>query len=231
MITLGYPTYNPYRPLSFDPDDPVHLEGEDVFALQNGINALQVGALVVDGVLLEETSAAIWAVQEKLSIIEDGIAGGQTQRAIALWIVRHDLNRTSDPKHWQTRRRLAKGHIQRESSYLLGNYSQPQRLDGTFDAGVTQMNTEHHALELGFDPGAAIPAMLDSVLAAYKRYGDKTRFRGDDHTEKRRWALAAGSWNAPYWANWFAGVKPDAIPSATQQIVFEQYMKEAVVYL
>lgn len=235
MITLGYPVYNPYRPLSFGSEEHPQ-EGEDVWALQCGLKGvLGDDDLHVDGILMEETSDAIWNAQEKLAITEDGVAGGQTDKAICMWIVRHTLVVTAAPRA-AVRKRLAKGHIQRESSYLLGNYS-AQRIDDdadegwSFDAGATQMNSAHHPLRLAFDPVQSIPIMLESVYKAYLDYADRSKFRGTDHSEKRRWALAAGSWNAPAFANWYAGVKPDLEPEPDQQVTFEEYMREAVVYL
>jgi peptidoglycan hydrolase-like protein with peptidoglycan-binding domain len=225
LLFTAYPAYNPYRVL-YDRSDkglPL-LQGEDVYALQKALNYFGAG-LVVDGVLGPKTGAAIWSFQERPGLVRDGKAGQATQRALALGILAGFV-----PVDTALYRLLA-GQLEHESSYLLGNYS-AKREDGTFDAGVAQRNTAHTPAGAGFDPVASINALVAQVRTAYRQYADTSQFRPHtDDPKDRRYKLAAGSWNAPAFANYYAGVQPWQVPGPTAAELFLAYIEDAAVYL
>lgn len=218
----GSPTYNPYRALAYTPAGPV-VAGEDVYALQLGLNAVGNfrNALVVDGVLGVKTSKAITAFQRKNGLTADGVAGPVTQRTIALLIgkaVKRDVDLPAG---------LPAGQLQHESGFLLGNYSRPPREDGSFDAGLTQRNSRYHDLADAFDPVDSVILLCGFVRDRYDLYSAAAPHLG----ERRRWELAAGAWNAPYYANYLAGVRPWAEPGPTARAALETYIDSVCVYL
>jgi hypothetical protein len=218
----AFPTYNPYETLAFQTP---RIRGEHVYALQHAINAVARTDLTTDGVLGPRTAGGIVAAQNVVDVEMDGKAGVVTQRALALRIARERVRQSNAVPV-----PLLKGQLQHESSFLLGNYS-PARMDGSYDAGVAQVNTAHQRPEDAFNPVWAIGRLVSNTLEAYLRFQDRTLYRGDDHSEARRWELAAGAWNAPAFANYLAGVKPWAVPSAAALDLFENYMSSVTIYL
>lgn len=211
-----YPAYSVYRTLRLlDPQ----MSGEDVYALQIGLNAVKAFnvPLVPDGVLGIKTSKAIVAVQKELRIVADGLAGQKTQEAIAQRISKIVKLEIPLPTG------LPYGQLAHESSFFLGNYS-AQRGDGSYDAGIAQMNTKYTNPKDAFHPAYSIRTLCQHVYGSYQRYSSVT-------DKRRRWELAAGSWNAPYYANWLAGVKPSAEPGPTARQLLEDYMKSVTAYL
>jgi putative peptidoglycan binding protein len=217
----GYPTYSRYRSLSRV--TPMQ-HGEDVYALQIALNDVISAGLVVDGVLGDKTATAIWHAQEAYGLVMDGKAGADTQRVLAQQIL------VSTPGEEKLPAGLAFGHIEHESSWRLGNYS-VQYPNGSYDAGVVQRNTEHTPPRNGFDPVDSISALIRNTLSYYNRFSNKAVFRGSDHSERRRWALAAGSWNAPAWASYLANSRPWAVPTSAQEQTLETYMREVTTYV
>lgn len=217
----SYPIYSPYRTLALT--TPAQ-RGEDVYALQKAINAIALSGLIPDGELGPHTASALLKAQRKVGVADDGKAGVITQRAFALRILKKKLVDVDLVP------RLTEGQLQHESSFLLGNYS-PERGPMNFDAGVAQLNSTHHRLRDAFDPVHAIGLLVDTTRGAYARYSAKAKFRGSDHSERRRWALAAGAWNAPAYANWLAGVQPWAEPGPSALQTFEAYMRDVTIYL
>jgi hypothetical protein len=197
--------------------------GEDVYALQTALNYVGdfKNPIVIDGILGVKTGKAIVAVQKKLKIADDGVAGQGTQKALSLHIgkaVKKDLPAG-----------LPGGQLAHESSFLLGNYSR-QYPDGSFDAGVAQRNTNFTPPDQGFDPILSITKLCQTVSDSYKRYEGMTN-------ERRRWELAAGSWNAPAFANYLAreegATNPGgrATPGADDRVKLEQYIASVCAYL
>jgi len=214
----AYPTYNPYRGLRLT--EP-RIAGEDVYALQLALN--HVGQfkvpLTADGALGPKTSKAIEGVQRKLNLVIDGVAGPGTQRVLALRIGKEAKMETGLPPG------LPGGQIAHESSFLLGNYS-ARRPDGSYDAGVVQRNTRYHNPEDAFDPVASIRLLCGFVADRHELY------EAAGHVDERRaWELAAGAWNAPYYANWLAGVEPSAKPGPSALEALEAYIASATAYL
>ncbi len=218
------PTYNPYR-VVVDRSPNALMTGEDVFALQCGINFVNDNSvLITDGICGPKTGAAIWKVQTKLNIVSDGKAGGETQKTIALQILGAFVSREFY--------RLEYGQLEHESSWVLGNYS-PVRPDGSYDAGISQQNTAdgENSAE-AFNPVQAIAKMGALTHNAYDAYRDTSKFVGQDHSETRRLKLAGGHWNAPAYANWLAGLTFDAAkPGPTALATLETYMEEIIVYV
>lgn len=213
-----YPEYPRYRTLKLS--DP-HIVGEDVYALQLGLNRVKSDGfknpIAIDGILGPKTSKAVVAVQKELNIKADALAGQQTQKAIAQKIIKivHEQIPLAEG--------LAYGQLAHESGFILGNYS-PLRDDGSYDAGVAQRNTNYTRPIDGFHPTGSIQALCQKVYGSYQKYTSVT-------DERRRWGLAAGSWNAPYFANWYAGVSPSVEPGENAAKIFEQYIVSVTAYL
>lgn len=219
----AFPAYSRYRTLRLA--DPI-MVGADVYALQTALAALDFTPGVLDGKLGRQTSEAIVRAQQKLRVAggADGLAGGATQKALALALAHQACNRhelASGALH---------GQVEHESGFRLGNYS-PLRDDGSYDAGVAQRNTAHTPPPQGFD----VPASIDALAALVREHYDL--FAG--LPPRRRWALAQGAWNAPAFACFIAreegasGVPRGrtAQPGAAARKTFEAYVASVSTYL
>jgi hypothetical protein len=228
MFTV-WPTYNPYRVLRYDGPDVPPLVGEDVYALQRAINFLANTALAADGILGSRTGDAIGVLQVVVGFEGDNVdskAGVLTQRKADMAILdAFTIDRREDIF------RLTKGQVEHESSYIMGNKSL-QYGDGSYDAGVTQRNTRHAAPQNGFDPVESISVLLSNTRYYYSKF-NPADFRGADHSDLRRWRLAAMAWNAPAYASYLAGrpASESAVPSPTAEATLEQYGRDVSVYL
>jgi hypothetical protein len=222
-LFTGHPTYDPYRPLELR--DP-YLFGEDVFALQTALSEL-VGEIGTDGWYGEQTDHALDQFQERAGIwVPKPISGPATQNAI----VRTFISRITSVR-WRRRQML--GQIEKESSKLLGNYS-AQRENGSYDAGVTQRNTQFTPARQGFNVPLSMQALFEVVGQFYALYEDTSKFRpwsGDYGKERRRRLLAIGAWNGWAYTNYLAGVRPWAVPGPSAAAAIEAYMLDAGVYL
>lgn len=218
----SFPTYSRFRTLELQ---PTRMFGEDVYALQTALNALGFDAGAADGILGAKTDKAVQAAQTKFKLIVDGKAGGATQRTLALKVG----NRLS--KTFLVPREAAKGSLELESAFRLGNYS-PARAGGDYDAGVAQMNTAFTAPKDAFTVPFAVRALVDNT----RRHFDL--FAGVAPVQ-RRWALAQGAWNAPAYACYLAReegagqVKANmtAKPGPTALHKFEEYVGRVSKYL
>lgn len=184
----GYPTYLMREALkrSISPNPR-----EDVFALQTGLAYIGygVGASGADGLFGKATDAAVRKFQTDKKIKVDGIAGGQTQREIAIIIsqgVSVDVG-VPYPRLY--------GQEELESGFWLGICS-PQYSNGSFDAGVTQRNSDLTPIKDGF-------TVQPSILALAKRV-KKYQIMFEGLPSDRRWDLAQGTWNKPAYACWIA---------------------------
>lgn len=217
-----YPTYSVYRTLRLL--DPLQ-RGEDVFALQTALNALGFNAGEEDGIFGKTTAAAVKAAQKNFFLTVDGLAGGDTQRTLALQISDDLVRGFGVPSS------AMRGQMEHESSFRLGNYS-PLRADDTYDAGVTQRNTAHTPPPDGF----TVPDSIQALIQNTKKHYDL--FVGIS-TNHRRWALAQGAWNAPAFACYIAREEGATHvtagmtlkPSVTQRKTFEAYVSDVSVYL
>ncbi len=219
----AFPTHPRYRTLKLS--EP-RQTGLDVFALQNALKDLAYnsdpGAL--DGILGPQTAKAIKGAQTGMFITVDGLAGGGTQTAIADRLAQRVQYRLKLPNG------LLLGQLMAESGCRLGNYS-PQRADGTYDAGVAQRNTAFTPPRDGF----GVLVSIDALGVRQRAYYDK--FAGV--SGRRRWELAAGSWNAPAFASYIAreegatGVKASETsrPSDAARATLEAYMDSATALL
>jgi peptidoglycan hydrolase-like protein with peptidoglycan-binding domain len=225
-----YPDYFLYRTLKLTSP---RFQGEDVYALQTAL--VDMGMLasfdVCDGILGPQTSEAIKRAQEKLRatdavIVVDGAAGGVTQTAITRLICENHRIKYKLPKG------LPFGQCMHESSCRVGSYSPVHYNDIGYDAGVAQRNTIFTPAKEGFN----VPASIDTLGANLRKFYDK--FAGLEH-ERRRWELAAGSWNAPAFACFIAreegasGVsrRECAQPGHNARTTLERYMASATAYL
>jgi hypothetical protein len=219
----AYPTHARYRTLKLS--DP-RQTGLDVYALQNALADLgdHANPGPLDGILGPQTAKAIRAAQEGMFITVDGLAGGGTQTALARHLAARVDYRLRLPAG------LLLGQLMTESGCRLGNYS-PRRPDGTYDAGVAQRNTQFTPPRDGF----TVLASIDALGVRLRTYYD--RFAGV--AGRRRWELAAGSWNAPAFASYIAreegatGVKTSETlrPSDTARATLEAYMDSATAMM
>lgn len=201
------------------------LVGEDVYALQTALNAAGCSAGAVDGDLGPKTASAIRLFQQHEMLEIDGIAGGDTQKALALRLASYSSGKFAVPTD------ALKGQLEYESGFRLGNYS-PLRSDGTYDAGVAQRNTKFVASQEGFNA----PKSVDALASNARQFYDL--FAGVLPT-KRRWGLAMGAWNAPAYACYIARregatkvkASQTALPSPEATVTFETYVQHVSAYL
>jgi hypothetical protein len=216
-----YPSYNYFRTLRLQ--KPV-LTGEDVYALQLALRERTGADLRIDGSLGTKTEEAIVEAQGLMTIEVDGLAGQETQTRLAQYIVA-----TNEKNHSpRVPRSLAKGTIHTESGGLLGAFS-PQRNNGSYDAGIVQRNTELTDPRHGFDPIESLQVYVSRTRLYWTEF--------DGLSLVRRWALAAGSWNAPAFACFIAreeGAKGvgsfDCADPGPAREVFEQYVQSVSAY-
>jgi hypothetical protein len=215
------PTYDKYRILELK--SPT-LKGEDVYALQRALDELGHQPGDSDGIFGPMTNGATKKAQAYLGLVIDGKAGGITQTAFAMAIA----GPIAAAKH--VRLDAMKGQMEHESSFRLGIYSEA-RPDGSFDAGVTQRNTQHTLPQQGFDPYLSISALAVVLRKHYDLFAGLS--------EKRRWTLAQGAWNAPAFACYLAreegATKVSKMmtlrPSIVSRQTFEEYMVQVSKYL
>lgn len=219
----SYPKYDFNRTLELK--SPA-MRGEDVFALQKALTAGGYGALEPDGIHGPATDKVVRKAQTERLLLVDGKAGPATQKALALVLAHQTANAT------KCRYDAIMGQIEWESAgYRLGAYSE-LRDDGTFDAGITQRNTAHTPAREGFDPELSVTKLGVEVRKHYDL------FQGV-RSERRRWQLAQGAWNAPAYACYIAkeegATKVTAgmtkRPSAAARQALEDYMTHVSKYL
>lgn len=221
-----YPTYDRYRALvSVSPS----LKGEDVYALQTGLLGLgfSLPKYGADGDYGGETRNAVASFQLKNGLTSDGKVGPKTLTKLC------ELYCVKASSKYELPTKLVYGQTYHESSHRPGNYSD-QRSDGSYDAGVTQRNTAHTPAKDGFD----VPLSVDALGANLRKYFNK--FVGVKDL-RRRWELAAGSWNAPAFACYLArregatgvtsGDLPSYTPSAASLQKLEEYMESATAFM
>lgn len=217
----AYPTYSRYRALRLT---KMTTTGEDVYAAQTMLEELGIPTGPLDGILGSATSKAIVEMQQMLGLETDGILGP------ASWSAGVDvLARYARDKH-KVARGLLFGQLSHESGLRGGNYS-PMRDDGSYDAGVAQRNTRFTPPREGFD----VPKSIEALAANTRQYFDL--FAGVE--TKRRWTLAAGAWNAPGFACWYAKKEgatkvktgQTAKPGAKAAGLFDAYLASVTAYL
>lgn len=235
MLFSEYPTYDKYRTLWLPPEPAPNLKGYDVYALQTVVNDVCGLTLKLDGWLGGRTSEGIETLQRQVAVPDDRKAGGVTQRAGLLVLLSRLVSVATLP---DAAYRLGKGQMEHESSNRWGNYSDkrddPDADAGwSYDAGACQENTREFPPSHGFTPRLAITNMLARLNHYYARYSDTLKFKGTDHTTRRRWSLAAGAWNAPAWTDWLAGLVTNRPPAFTEanELKLETYIASVTVYL
>lgn len=218
----AYPQYDKYRTLELKDS---RMKGEDVYALQTALNECDFPCGEADGVLGAMTDRAIRAAQKALLLVVDGKAGGHTQKTLALKIA----SKVATEK--RVRYDALMGQIEHESGYRLGIYS-PQRDDGSYDAGVTQRNTNFTTPSIGFDCDKSIAALADNTKKHFDLFGGVSPVR-------RRWELAQAAWNAPAFACYIAReegatgvpVRMTLRPSSAARQTLEAYIAAVSKYL
>jgi hypothetical protein len=174
--------YN-YRPLKRG------LSGNDVYALQTGLNVFADPDIVADGVFGDRTHTAVVRYQRNRKLTDDGIAGILTQRSVAINIG----NRVK--QHVVLPNGLLTGVFEKESGFILGNHTS-RYSNGTWDIGIVQRNTAYHTVEESFDPADSIEYYAQRVRGKFEEYQSINTFDA-----RRNWELAAGSWNRPAWTD------------------------------
>lgn len=215
-----FPTYGRFRTLLLT--DPL-LRGEDVYALQTALAGCGFDVGTADGILGKDTAAGIRRFQQAAHLTLDGKAGGATQQALALVIA------GGTSLKYRLANGALRGQLEHESGFRLGNYS-PIRADGSYDAGVAQRNTQHTPAREGFTVPASIDALGDVIRNHYDLFAGVS--------DRRRWSLAQGAWNAPAFACWIADQEGAAVPRSltlqpgpTARLLFEQYVASVTAYL
>lgn len=192
-------------------------KGWDVLALQTALAAVRHDPGGADGDFGPRTHEAVRGLQERMGLIVDGIAGVVTHRAAALQMI------------WPTQRAhrlppgLMRGQVEYESAFLLGNHGERYG-DGWYDVGLTQRSTRYTPIREGFDAPASLEALGKQLRAKYDEY----QRLGKVTDERRLWELAAGSWNAPAWADRLA--RGQSL-SESQRAWIEEYIDRATIYL
>jgi peptidoglycan hydrolase-like protein with peptidoglycan-binding domain len=219
----SYPAYPKFRTLKLTVP---HQRGEDCYALQTALigAGFPLPRFGADGDLGDETAKAIQAAQASYGLVVDGLAGGLTQRALALAIARGATARHRLPDG------ALRGQLEHESSYRLGIYSEAYP-NGSYDAGVAQRNTALTPPRDGF----TVPESIEALAARTEQYHAK--FAG--LASYRRWSLAQGAWNAPAFACYLAreegatGVTGAETrkPTPEQRATFEAYVASVSAYL
>lgn len=162
------------------------MHGADIFALQTALHS-HYGEIDRDGIFGPQTESVVKKVQELLSLVVDGIAGGVTQNSLA-----SNLAKSIGPVY-ALPNGIPLGHVQQESSGILGQYTSLYKSGSAKDSrdqGVVQMNTRYYATEVAFNAPEAIEQLCKKIRAFYLKYEGLV---GD----KRAWELACGAWNAP----------------------------------
>ena len=207
-----------YRPLSrLEPP----MTGVDVYALQSAFRGFGF-ELALDGVLGDKTAEAIWHYQESRNLVVDGIAGIATQRDLALALASRFRAEYRLPTG------LPRGHIEKESGFQLGNYTAPYTAGsavGSRDLGVVQRNTRFHKIEDAFDVMDSLKVLCERVVAYHREYVDH-----GEVNSRRAWELACGSWNAPAYTDYLAGLPRGLKPGPTAHDALNAYIKATTAY-
>lgn len=234
--------------MTLEADLPIHgykyramVQGDvgwDVYALQSGL--VYLGHKVIDeftGVFDAKTHKAVKVFQKRHKLKSDGIAGVITQRAIATKICPDFTFQYQIPKL------QLKGQLEKEAAFWLGNHSAAYDLNDekhNWDIGVSQRSTRYHSFMDGFNVSVSIDYLARHIRQTYNKYTKQDTERNlrlgarglPIPDRKRRWELAAGSWNRPAWTAYLAGQpnSESAKPSTTEREWIEGYIDRVTIY-
>ncbi len=113
---------------------------------------------------------------------------------------------------------LLQGQVESESSYLVGNYTEPYE-NSTRDLGLVMLHkavTEENC-RVAFDGPARVAQLANFLRTRHDLYYGQIGAK----THRRAWELAAGAWNAPAWADTLARggtLKPEQLTHITEYI-------------
>lgn len=207
-----------YRPLKVN-----CTPGWDCWALQAALVGKHFN-IAIDGYFGPRTAAAVESFQRDIffsSADYDGIAGAKTQRALVLSLLPEAQSDFQLPKD------LLKGHVEAESSFLVGNHS-PGYPDHTADLGLTMLHRtiSDSTCQEAFN----VPVCLYNMAKFLREHKDEfygyLKARSIDSNEQA-WKLAVGAWNAPAWARTLA---KGGTLSGSQNDWFNNYVNRATVY-
>jgi peptidoglycan hydrolase-like protein with peptidoglycan-binding domain len=216
-----YPAYARFRPLKLRDQ---RMEGEDVYSIQTGLKGVGIDVGSIDGIFGPMTDKGVKSFQKSHFLTVDGVVGPMTYTNLARELIYSLTDRLKLPAG------LLMGQVSFESGLYPGNFS-PQRPNKSYDAGVAQQNTEHTPPQVGFSTAEAVEKLAHNLRDSYDLF--------DGVAVRRRWELAAGHWNAPAFACYFAmqegatKVKKSqtARPSTTSAAIFEEYMEHATAMM
>lgn len=165
------------------------MSGHEVYALQLNLNRVRAQALVVDGAFGPLSEAAVKEFQRQEQITIDGIAGLQTQRYLALAILRPIQLSYFVPAG------LLRGVIEGETAFAVGavNWQSPGGVDcGWAQARVYEKDYIYpQKFEDAFDGKISLARLARNLVDKQKEYlGDPGA-----QTNQRAWELALLFWN------------------------------------
>lgn len=197
-----------YRPLKQG------VNGADTYALQTLLNGHGLNArLVLDGSFGPKTKAAVVVYQKGSGLVVDGIAGTDTQRHAAMQFLTFMASVVPFA--------LLYGLLENESGFQLGNFT-PRYRDGSWDRGIAQLNSvaKEPSDALAFNVPVSCVRLARELKERFDSYEPKVG-------EREAWHFAAGSWNAPAWAD---AVVFDHHISAEHRARLATYIDRACTY-
>lgn len=192
--------------------------GNDVYALQTGLNVFADPDILPDGIFGDRTHQAVTRFQRNRKLLADGIAGIITQRTIAIGIGNRVKQSIDLPDG------LLKGVFEKESGFQLGNHT-ARYSNGTWDVGIVQRNTAFHDIADAFDAGDSIQYYAQRVRDKFDQYQTLNALGA-----QRNWELAAGSWNRPSWTDLLARERYGALTPADRAWI-EGYIDRVTSYV
>jgi peptidoglycan hydrolase-like protein with peptidoglycan-binding domain len=219
MLLALDPAGYDYRPLK------ERMTGHDVVALQ-----FALGGLVPDGDFGPKTAARVLAFQ-KANFTDpddhDSIAGIKTQRAAT-------LKRTWTPQGiYDTPPGLARGMVEGESGFQVGNHTPIYARNGKMDVGVVMFHVDPHdqdAVLRALNVPAAIERLLGDPDRGMRPRHDRYYGMPGAPTHQWAWWLAVMSWNAPSWADTWAQKGSAAMTPAQREWMLD-YLSKKIVYV
>lgn len=189
-----------------------------------------------------ELERRVKAFQSSRKLGADGVVGPVTHQAMVAPIIAGLGEALHDKLPG-----AARGVVEGESGYCFGAQSliyerfelppheRQKRWRRKADLGVGQMATELKFLSQvlrALDPVLSITKLIERLDGYYDLYHDAPNVRGLPKAQRHRKAgrLAVGSWNAPAFTHYLAGVRPWAVPGPKALTALTAYIDSKVRY-